>query len=38
MGGVSVLIAGQGFRDIYNNFNDRVSALVAGFMVVNVAF
>jgi hypothetical protein len=34
--GVQMLIPGQGFRDIYNSFNDRVNALVAGF--INVIF
>ena len=33
-----MLIPGQGFRDIYNHFNDRLGALVAGFMNVIVAF
>ncbi len=36
--GVSTLIPGQGFRDLYNNFDNRVSALVAGFATVNFAF
>src|SRR5262249_24085361 len=35
-GGVQMLIPGQGFRDIYNHFNNRVGDLVAGFM--NVVF
>jgi hypothetical protein len=29
--GASVLIPGQGFRDIYNNFNSRVESLFGGF-------
>ena len=29
--GGSVLIPGQGFRDLYNNFNDRVDSLFGGF-------
>jgi hypothetical protein len=36
IGGVQMLIPGQGFRDIYNSFNDRVNGLVAGF--VNAVF
>jgi hypothetical protein len=32
IGGVSTLIPGQGFRDLYNNFSDRVDPLVAGFI------
>ena len=38
IGGVSVLIPGQGFRDLYNNFDNRVGALVAGFINLNLAF
>jgi hypothetical protein len=38
IGGVSTLIPGMGFRDLYNNFSSRVDALVAGFMVVTVAY
>jgi hypothetical protein len=33
-----MLIPGQGFRDLYNNFNDRVGTLVAGFMNVIFVF
>jgi len=36
VGGVQMLVPGQGFRDLYNNFSGRVGALVAGFM--NVVF
>jgi hypothetical protein len=36
VGGVQMLIPGQGFRDIYDSFNGRVNALVAGF--INVVF
>jgi hypothetical protein len=36
VGGVQMLVPGQGFRDIYNSFDGRVGALVAGFM--NVVF
>ncbi len=36
--GFSTLIPGQGFRDIYNNFNDRVSPLLAGFLFFNFAY
>jgi hypothetical protein len=36
LGGVQMLIPGQGFRDIYDNFNNRVGDLMAGFM--NVVF
>ena len=32
VGGVQMLIPGQGFRDIYDNFNSRVNGLVAGFI------
>ncbi len=32
IGGVQMLIPGQGFRDIYNNFDNRVGGLVAGFL------
>jgi hypothetical protein len=38
LGGVQMLIPGQGFRDIYNDFNNRLGTLVAGFMNVIVAF
>lgn len=31
VGGVSVLVPGLGFRNLYNNFDDRVDTLVAGF-------
>jgi hypothetical protein len=33
-----MLIPGQSFRDVYNDFNDRLGTLVAGFMNVIVAF
>jgi hypothetical protein len=36
--GVSMLIPGQGFRNLYNNFNDRVDPLVAAFANINLAF
>jgi hypothetical protein len=36
LGGVQMLIPGQGFRDIYNDFNNRVGSLVAGF--INAVF
>jgi hypothetical protein len=38
LGGVQMLIPGQGFRDIYNDFNNRLGSLVAGFMNVIVTF
>ncbi len=38
IGGVSTLIPGQGFRDLYNNFDSRVGALVAGFANVVVLY
>ena len=38
MVGSSILLPGQGFRDIYNNFNDRVTPLVAGFLFLNFAY
>ncbi len=31
-GGVQMLIPGQGFLDIYNNFDSRIGSLVAGFV------
>ena len=33
--GVSTLIPGQGFRNLFNNFDNRVDALVAGFANLN---
>ncbi len=36
--GVSMLLPGQGFNDLYNNFDSRVSTLVAGFANVLLAF
>ena len=38
VGGVQMLIPGQGFRDIFNNFDNRVGSLVAGFVNTIVAF
>jgi hypothetical protein len=38
VGGVQMLIPGQGFLDIYNNFDNRVGTLVAGFITLVVAF
>ncbi|MFI5456225.1 MAG: hypothetical protein ACHRXM_12325 [Isosphaerales bacterium] len=38
VGGVQMLVPGQGFRDIYNSFNGRVDALLAGFMHVVFRF
>jgi hypothetical protein len=38
IGGVQMLIPGQGFRDIYNNFDNRVGTLVAGFLTAVFAF
>lgn len=38
VGGVSTLIPGQGFRNLYNNFSDRVDALAAGFVNVVVLY
>jgi hypothetical protein len=32
LGGFQMLIPGQGFRDIYNDFNNRVGSFVAGFI------
>lgn len=34
VGGVSTLIPGQGFQDIYNHFNGSVGTLAAGFLNV----
>lgn len=31
-GGVQMLLPGQGFRNIYNNFDSQVGSLVAGFL------
>jgi hypothetical protein len=36
--GMSILLPGQGFRDLYNHFSDRVDPLLAAFMNVNFAF
>jgi hypothetical protein len=33
-----MLIPGQGFRDLYDNFNSPVNPLLATFMNVNLAF
>ena len=38
VGGVQMLIPGQGFLDIFNNFDNRVGSLVAGFINTIVAF
>jgi hypothetical protein len=38
LGGVQMLIPGQGFRDIYNHFNNRVGALTAGFITAVLKF
>ncbi len=38
VGGVQMLIPGQGFLDIYNNFDNRVGSLVAGFLSMVLAF
>ena len=36
--GASVLLPGDGFRDLYNNYNDRVPPLGATFINLNLAF
>lgn len=36
VGGVQMLIPGQGFKDLYNNFSSDVGSLVAGF--INAVF
>jgi hypothetical protein len=36
--GISMLIPGQGFRDLYNNFSNRVDPLLAAFININLAF
>jgi hypothetical protein len=36
--GAQMLIPGQGFRDIYNNFDNRIGSLVAGFVNMIVTF
>ena len=38
IGGVQTIIPGQGFRNLYNNFSDRVDPLVAGFLNVVVMY
>jgi hypothetical protein len=38
IGGIQMLIPGQGFRDIYNNFDNRIGSLVAGFATMVVSF
>jgi hypothetical protein len=38
VGGVSMLIPGQGFLDIYNNFDNRIGTLVSGFVNMILAF
>ena len=35
--GVSTLIPGPGFRNLYNNVSDRVRALTAGFLTLVLA-
>ncbi len=37
-GGVQLLLPGQGFRDIYNNFDSRIGSLVAGFLTTVFQF
>ena len=36
--GVSMLIPGQGFRDLYNNFNDRTNSVFIGSFFFNLAY
>jgi hypothetical protein len=36
--GVSGLIPGEGFKDIYNNLNSTQNTLVAGFLELNLAY
>jgi hypothetical protein len=36
--GTSVLIPGQGFRDLYNNYSSRVDALFGGFLFASISF
>ncbi|MDR3635922.1 MAG: hypothetical protein P4L84_19120 [Isosphaeraceae bacterium] len=36
--GLSVLIPGQGFKDLYDNFDSSVGALFAGFLFLNFAY
>ncbi len=38
IGGVQMLIPGQGFREIYDSFNGRVNGLVAGFITAVFKF
>jgi hypothetical protein len=37
-GGISTLLPGAGFRDLYNSLNDTVDPLVAGFVEVVLQF
>lgn len=37
-GGVSALVPGEGFHDLYDNLDDNVNTLVAGFMNVVLAY
>jgi hypothetical protein len=38
LAGFSMLLPGQGFRDIYNNFNSGVPPLLASFATLNLVF
>jgi hypothetical protein len=38
IGGVQMLIPGEGFRQIYDNFRSRVGALTAGFINMVLTF
>lgn len=38
VGGVSTLLPGNGFRDLFNNLYSRVDPLVAGFLAVTLAY
>jgi hypothetical protein len=38
MFGVSTLIPGEGFFNLFNNFDSRSGALVAGFVNLNLTF
>jgi hypothetical protein len=36
--GISALLPGQGFRDLYDKFNNDVDAMLAGFLELNLTF
>ena len=38
VGGVSVLVPGQGFHNLYNNFTGEIGNLAAGFLTLSLVF